>query len=173
MSRSKPAALKTISLDQLDPEQIRQLQALPEPKQKLAHGVALWLNGYSIRGSAREAGCPAETLRLAIGRFGAAKDARAQIAEIAVDHASTIEDESFRQLRDALHDGDISPCQLPVVWGIAQDKIARHLTHAKNPDKADAVADLIQRLHNQGGGEATVSVKIEPGRTIDVDSETT
>ena len=169
MSEAKPKALQTISLEQLDPEQIRELEALPPRELNATHGIALWLNGYSLRGAARESGCPTSTLRLKIERSGTTKDDRAQIADIAVAHASTIEYESFRQLRDALHDGDISPGQLPVVWGIAQDKIARHLTHAKNPDKSDAVADLIAKLHNQGGGKATVSVEVESTRTIDVE----
>ena len=60
--------------------------------------------------------------------------------------------------------------ELNVVGGTATDKL---LKHTPEVDRGNQLAELIAELHAQGGGEASVTttVKLDSGRTIDVQAE--
>lgn len=129
-----------------------QLAAMPEVKRRICHGIALWLGGWSIRSAAKEAGCSSSALHRNLHKIEPSPfDLRANVAEAALPLALAINEESGRQLAEALDQGEIKPSQLPVVWGISADKLVAIQKTRQEKAPADGLEALLAKL---GDGEA-------------------
>lgn len=92
--------------------------------------------------------------------------------------AMDLAQEAGAQLGEALLARQLAPGQLPVVYGIAADKVVnmrRVEAGAVRGDASDLVGQLLERLHGQGGGAVAVKLEVSASgaaqsRVIDVEA---
>jgi lambda repressor-like predicted transcriptional regulator len=142
---------------------------LPMFERRLAYGIALRQNGYSYRAAAEESGCNESTLWNRCKQLSQ-PDMEGMISD-AIGMAHDIMQESGRQTHEALREGRISDQQLPIVYGIATDKISRLSTAMKGAQTRDGLGEVLGRLAN-ALGDSKVELTIEPAavdaKAIDV-----
>jgi hypothetical protein len=152
----------------------RKLKKLHPWEKKKLRGLALWRAGDSCAEAARKVKMNAKTLQTLTKRDQEGRDdVRAIIQPLAVEIAM----ESGRQTLEALHAGEVKPTQLPVVFGIATDKLER-LNRMQAQAAQSPLGQLMEMLHAGGkvtlegpGGEAEVTVP-HTRRSSEADSRT-
>lgn len=160
----------------LNDEERRQILSLPEKEQRYLYGIALWLNRHSLREAARLSGIRDHTsLLYRIRKLHLNDFQRNHIAEKVGDMAGAIADEAGRQTLEKLHEGTFSDAQLPVIYGIATDKLVKAAQIGQPKDTGGELHKVLEMLQEQGGGQVTLGY--QPGherpveRVVDVESE--
>lgn len=159
----------------MTPEEQSALQALPDRQRRIVHGLALWRGGWSIRAAARECGTPPSTLHdhTRSDAIGRTTDVRALVEPLTLKIAL----EAGQQTLEALHEGSIPPQTLPIVFGVAVDKLSR-LAAMDGAAGASPLSKLMELLHTGGSvtlqGPTTTSSGAhgaEPQDVVDVASD--
>jgi hypothetical protein len=134
------------------PEEVQQkILALPPREQAMAHGMALWVCGWSLRQAAREAGVAPTTLYERIQANDTGQE-RAKVRDVVEPLALSLADEAGRQSLEELHTGT-NKMPAPVIFGIAVDKLQRlHQMDQRNDQQP--LSQLFELLHS--GGRLTV-----------------
>ena len=93
--------------------------------------------------------------------------------ESVVSQALEIAQEAGAQLQESLLEGSVPTASLPVVYGIAADKVANlkraEAALAQRAPQGDGIAaEMLARLQAQGGGSATLTVEVSAPPSIDV-----
>ena len=125
---------------------------IPLNDPNIAKALALWQQGHSIRGAAAQCGVHHVTLfrRVRDLKQREPQNERQEIALAALREARAIQLEAGRQTLELLQAGEIKPSQVPIVWGIASDKISRLIERGTETDKTPGAAKLFDLLA-QGG----------------------
>ena len=83
--------------------------------------------------------------------------------------------EATSQTMDALIEGRISDASLPILMGIAHDKVAKHMSERAPVDVGGMVASVLDRLQAGGGGSVKLEITSGPAApqavTLDVTPE--
>ncbi len=162
-------------MEQSEHEKVQKaLAQMPPEKAAIAEGIALRLQGYSYRKAAEIAGCNHETLRRNVQKLGVSERDINQMVRDGAALAYEITDEAGRQTIEALQEGRLKDSQLPIVYGIAMDKLTRIQAQYRGEAAAGALEAVISKLSDALDGK-TVSLTIEPAppdaEAIDVTPE--
>lgn len=149
------AAYKLLSTR--DKRLLRRMRKLPAWEKKKLQGLALWRAGWSAAAAARKVGMKPSTLQRLTSMD---REGRQDVQELVKPLAVEIALESGRQTLEALHEGQVKPTQLPVVFGIATDKIER-LGRMATQAEQSPLGQLMEMLH--AGGKVTVEGPTEKG----------
>lgn len=151
----------------LEPHQRKAIEALPEYEREIAEGLALWLAGHSLRRASEISGCTYGTLRNRQIKLGLTEDDRNKNLETLEPLFNAIANEAARQQLEALYEGEYKPSQLPIVMGVAADKLYKGAQLRQGqPERRDPLGDLLERAK---GRITRVSLNLEyDDETIDV-----
>ena len=154
-----PKDILAAAIATLPEEQQASIQAMPEKERRMAHAIALWGCGHSLRFAAGNAGVPTKTLHNTIQRHELARDKTLERLEPLYDQ---IAQEGARQQIEALYEGEFKPSQLPVVTGIAADKLVKmaelRRTHTDRPNQ---LADFFEQLAKRGVKRVSLDIETE------------
>jgi hypothetical protein len=135
------------------PEDVQaKILALPPEEQAMAHAMALWCAGWSLRKAATEAGIRDHTTLWRRVQNHEAQRQRAKVRDVVEPLALSLADEAGRQSLEELHSGTNS-MPAPVIFGIAVDKLQRLHQMDQRTDQAP-LSQLFELLHS--GGRLTV-----------------
>jgi hypothetical protein len=138
-------------------------EELPEFERRLAYGMSLRANGYSIRKASEMAEVAPRTLYDRWKRAGLPNPDMNRIMREAVLMAHEIVQESGKQTHELLIDGEVSTQQVPIVYGIASDKISRLGQVARSAVSSNVLGTALGRLADVIAG-SRVELVIEDGR---------
>ena len=156
-------------LAELMPELPAKIRVLEPRQQKLVMGHALWKYGrYSLRKAAALVGLEHHQRLCDYNR----KMARQEGAEGRMDEAEALAFEAvqhaWRQMNQHLADETYDKGSLPVIAGIAFDKLTKG-QQIRKPAPPDVLSELLQKLGSDGG---SVEVTVKPNASaIDVTPE--
>lgn len=143
----------------------------------LERAMQLRAKGISWRAAARELGVANGDLwrACAIRGIGGAGDTSRDDPEGVRQRKAQIRDRWFHiaieaadQLADALDQQQIPPTSLPIVAGIASDKLAL-ADRWREPAvrEHDWLAGIAEKLASIGGGTASLTIEVEPARIVE------
>jgi hypothetical protein len=143
----------------------------------ITRALQLRAQGLSWRKVAAEVGVNDGNLYTVLQRRGIGDTLQHNESEAASQRKAELRDrwhaiatEATDQLREALGAGEISAGQLPIVAGIATDKVAlADRWRDPQPREHDWLTGVATKLAEYGGGSATLTIEVEPARVVDME----
>jgi len=141
---------------------LEKLSKMPPEEQRLAHGIALWLNGYSISRSAKLADCPYSTLWVRLQKSQLMESDRVKFSALAEAQAMDLAGESHRLLREKLINPDekLSAGELNMIWGTSIDKVTRLQQIGQRETEGHAIEGILSKIASAIDGK-DLTLKIE------------
>ena len=146
------------------------------PPELVERALALRLEGHSWREVARRIGGTSDASHLwkmcAPYERLLKSDAAYETLKASV---MAVAQEATAQTYEALVGREISAQQVPIVMGIANDKVAKHMSERAPVDVGGMVASVLDRLQAGGGGSVKLEISTGPASpqavTLDVTPE--